>query len=51
MKFEELKWRKKLIKIIALLYFDDVIDDYRKNLDKMFENLKDQHLLTIMLDI
>ncbi len=31
-QFQKLKWRKKLLKVIALLYFDDIIDDYRRNL-------------------
>jgi hypothetical protein len=39
-QFQRLKWRKKLLKIIALLYFDDIVDDYRRNLQRVFSALK-----------
>jgi hypothetical protein len=37
--------------MLALLYFDDVIDDYRDNLKKVFQTFKNQHILTILLDV
>lgn len=39
-QFQRLKWRKKLLKVIALLYFDDVIDDFKLNLENLFSSLK-----------
>lgn len=50
-QFQRLKWRKKLLKVIALLYFDDIIDDYRGNLENIFISLKNEHILTILLDL
>lgn len=50
-QFQRLKWRKKLLKVIALLYFDDIIDDYRRNLENIFISLKNEHILTILLDL
>ena len=49
-QFRQLKWRKKLLKIISLLFFDDVVDDYKSNLDEVFNGLKSSHILLIMLD-
>jgi len=50
-QFYKLNWRKKLLKVIALLYFDDIIDDYRRNLEGIFTSLRNEHILTILLDI
>lgn len=35
-----LKLRKNLFKIIASISFDDILDDYRKNINELVGNLK-----------